>query len=57
MYSLFEYTKTPDIGGTSTTTTQFIECVLNEIVNLTPSIDFNYEMQKETLAFRYKNID
>jgi hypothetical protein len=57
VYSLFEYTKTPDIGGTSTTTTQFIECVLNEIVNLTPSIDFNYEMQKETLAFRYKNID
>jgi hypothetical protein len=48
--------KTPDIGGTSTTT-QFIECVLNEINKLTPSIGFNYEMQKETLAFRYKNID
>jgi hypothetical protein len=48
--------KTPDIGGTATTT-QFIECVLNEIVKLTPSIGFNYDMQKASLAFRYKNID
>lgn len=48
--------KTADIGGTATTT-QFIECVLNEIVKLTPTISFNYEMQKPSLAFRYKNID
>ncbi|CAM4896554.1 unnamed protein product [Rotaria socialis] len=48
--------KTPDIGGTATTT-QFIECVLNEIVKMTPTIGFHYEMQKPTLAFRYKNID
>ncbi|CAF0733919.1 unnamed protein product [Adineta steineri] len=48
--------KTPDIGGTATTT-QFIECVLNEIVKLTPAIGFNYEMQKPSLAFRYKDVD
>ncbi|CAF1669764.1 unnamed protein product, partial [Adineta ricciae] len=48
--------KTPDIGGTSTTT-QFVECVLNEIIKLTPSIGFNYEMQKATHAFRFKDID
>ena len=48
--------KTPDIGGTATTT-QFIECVLNEIIKLTPSIGFNYEMQKATHAFRFKDID
>jgi hypothetical protein len=48
--------KTPDIGGTSTTT-EFIECVLKEIVKLTPSISFNYEMQKPSLAFRFKEID
>ncbi len=48
--------KTPDIGGTATTT-QFIECVLNEIVKLTPSIGFSYEMQQASLAFRYKDID
>jgi len=44
--------KTPDIGGTATTT-QFIECVLNEIVKLTPSIGFNYEMQKPSVSIRY----
>lgn len=44
--------KTPDIGGTSSTT-EFIECVLNEIVKLTPSIGFNYEMQKPSASFRY----
>ena len=48
--------KTPDIGGTATTT-QFIECVLNEIIKLTPPIGFNYEMQKATHAFRFKDID
>ncbi|CAF0840993.1 unnamed protein product [Rotaria sordida] len=48
--------KTPDIGGTSTTT-QFVECVLNEIIKMTPTIGFNYEMQKSTSGFRYKNID
>ncbi|CAF4868457.1 unnamed protein product, partial [Rotaria magnacalcarata] len=48
--------KTADIGGTATTT-QFIECVLNEIVKMTPTIGFHYEMQKPTLTFRYKNID
>ena len=48
--------KTPDIGGTSSTT-EFIECVLKEIVKLTPSIGFNYEMQKPSLEFRFKGID
>jgi isocitrate dehydrogenase (NAD+) len=48
--------KTPDIGGTATTT-QFIECVLSEIVKMTPAIGYKYEMQKATLSFRYKNID
>ncbi len=48
--------KTPDIGGTASTT-QFIECVLNEIVELTPAIGLNYEMQKPSLAFRYKDVD
>ncbi len=44
--------KTPDIGG-SATTTQFIECVLSEIVKMTPSIGFNYEMQKPIGSIRY----
>ncbi len=48
--------KTPDIGGNSTTT-QFIDCVLNEIVKLTPQIGFNYEMQKPSTGFRFKSID
>jgi hypothetical protein len=48
--------KTPDIGGTSTTT-QFIQCVLNEIVKLTPQIGFKYEMQQPSEKWRYKNID
>jgi hypothetical protein len=48
--------KTPDIGGTATTT-QFVESVLNEIVKMTPSIGFNYEMQTPSTGFRYKNID
>ena len=48
--------RTQDIGGTSTTT-QFIECVLSEIVKLTPSIGYNYEMQQPTPTFRYKDID
>ncbi len=48
--------KTPDIGGTATTT-QFIECVLSEIVKMTPALGYKYEMQKATLAFRYTNID
>ena len=48
--------RTPDIGGTATTT-QFVECVLKEIVKLTPDIGFHYEMQKPDLGFRYKNID
>jgi hypothetical protein len=48
--------KTPDIGGTATTT-QFIECVLNEIVKMTPEIGFNYEMQQPSLNFRYKDVD
>jgi len=48
--------KTPDIGGTATTT-QFIECVLNEIVQMTPSVGFNYEMQKPSVTFRYKDVD
>jgi len=48
--------RTQDIGGTSTTT-EFIECVLSEIVKLTPSIGYSYEMQQPTLTFRYKDID
>jgi hypothetical protein len=47
--------KTPDIGGTSSTT-QFIECVLTEIDKLTPQIGFNYEMQKPTSTIQY-NVD
>ncbi|CAF4918167.1 unnamed protein product, partial [Rotaria sp. Silwood1] len=42
--------KTPNIGGTSTTT-QFVECVLNEIVKMTLTIGFNYEMPKPNLAY------
>ena len=37
--------KTRDIGGTATTT-EFIECVLNEIVKMTPPIGFDYQMQQ-----------
>lgn len=48
--------KTPDIGGTSTTS-QFVECVLNEIVRMTPQLGFHYDMQQATQSFRYKNID
>ena len=48
--------KTPDIGGTSTTS-QFVECVLNEIVRMTPQLGFHYDMQQATQTFRYKNID
>jgi len=48
--------RTPDIGGTSTTS-QFVEHVLREIVELTPEIGFNYNMQEATPNFRYKNID
>jgi hypothetical protein len=48
--------KTPDIGGTATTT-EFMQCVLNEIIKMTPKIGFNYQMQESTQAFRFKNID
>jgi hypothetical protein len=48
--------KTADIGGTASTS-QFMECVLKEIIRLTPAIGFNYEMQKPSEAFRFKNID
>lgn len=40
--------KTQDIGGTATTT-EFIKCVLNEIVQMTPPIGFDYEMQQSKL--------
>ncbi|CAF0790360.1 unnamed protein product [Rotaria sordida] len=45
-----------NIGDTSTTT-QFVECVLNEIVKMTPTIGFSYEMQKPNLGLRYKTVD
>ncbi|CAF0851847.1 unnamed protein product [Rotaria sordida] len=48
--------KTPDIGGASTPP-QFVECVLNEIVKMTPTIGFSYEMQKPNLDLRYKTVD
>ncbi len=48
--------KTPDIGGTSSTT-QFMESVLNEIINITPATGFNYQMQQSNQASRFKNID
>jgi hypothetical protein len=48
--------KTPDIGGTASTT-DFIKCVLDEIIKMTPQIGFDYQMQQSTKAFRYKNID
>ncbi len=48
--------KTPDIGGTATTT-QFIQCVLNEIVQMTPQTGFDYQMQRPSEKFRYKDID
>lgn len=37
--------KTPDIGGTATTT-EFVQCVLNEINAMTPQTGFDYEMQQ-----------
>lgn len=48
--------KTADIGGT-TSTTDFVQCVLNEIVKMTPKLGFNYQMQDPTQTFRFKNID
>jgi hypothetical protein len=48
--------KTPDIGGTASTT-EFMQCVLNEIIKMTPSIGFNYQMQESNQASRFKNID
>ncbi|CAF1384960.1 unnamed protein product [Adineta steineri] len=48
--------KTPDIGGTATTT-EFIECVLKEIVQMTPPIGFDYQMQRPTQGFQYRDID
>ncbi|CAF1670133.1 unnamed protein product [Adineta ricciae] len=48
--------KTPDIGG-SATTTEFVQSVLNEIAQMTPTIGFDYQMQKRKNAFLYKNID
>ncbi|CAF3717035.1 unnamed protein product [Rotaria sordida] len=44
------------IGGASTPP-QFVECVLNEIVKMTPTIGFSYEMQKPNLDLRYKTVD
>ncbi|CAF4719150.1 unnamed protein product [Rotaria socialis] len=44
LYTIQEYKiKTADIGSTSTTT-QFIECALNGIVKMTSQIVFNYEI-------------
>lgn len=48
--------RTPDIGGTATTT-EFVECVLKEIVRMTPQIGFNYQMQQPSQVFRFTNID
>ncbi|CAF1107242.1 unnamed protein product [Didymodactylos carnosus] len=48
--------KTPDIGGTASTT-QFVECTLKEILKLTPTIGFNYEMQGNDSGFRFRDID
>ncbi|CAF3471638.1 unnamed protein product [Rotaria socialis] len=45
LYTIQEYKiKTADIGSTSTTT-QFIECALNGIVKMTSQIVFNYEIK------------
>ncbi|CAF4392118.1 unnamed protein product [Rotaria magnacalcarata] len=44
LYTIQEHKiKTADIGSTSTTT-QFIDCALNGIVKMTPQIVFNYEI-------------
>ncbi|CAF0924606.1 unnamed protein product [Rotaria sp. Silwood1] len=42
--------KTPDIGGT-TTTTEFVQCVLNEIIKMTPQTGFNYHMQESKIIY------
>ena len=48
--------KTPDIGG-SATTTEFVRSVLDEIAQMTPTVGFDYQMQKQQNAFLYENID
>ena len=48
--------RTPDIGGTSTTT-QFIDLVLSELIEMTPELGFNYEMQQISKSSPYKNLD
>jgi hypothetical protein len=48
--------RTADIGGT-TSTTDFVQCVLNEIIKMTPQLGFNYQMQEPTQIFRFRNID
>ncbi len=48
--------KTADIGGTASRS-DFMKCVLDEIIKLTPKIGFDYQMQQSTKNFRFKNID
>lgn len=48
--------KTMDIGGTATTT-QFMDCVLREIEEMTPEVGFNYFIQHASPKAEHKNID
>lgn len=48
--------KTMDIGGAATTT-QFMDCVLREIEEMTPEVGFNYFIQQASPKAEHKNID